>query len=114
MLIILSSLWAYVTSLDAIEYGSASKSKHKQPICVSCSYQVPQASTTWGKNIPNSAAGWVRALIRPRGMAEGSAAREGHVDQLTEQKVSTAARACLQVFKPAVRLLTDSRCKAIT
>ena len=39
-------------------------------------------------------------------MAEGSAAREDHVDQLTEQKVSTAACACLQI-KPAVRLLTD-------
>ena len=66
-----------------------------------------------GNNVPEPAAGWVRALIRPRGMAEGSAAREGHVDELKEQKVSTAARACLQVFKPAVRLLPDSRCKAM-
>ena len=64
-------------------------------------------------DIPDPAAGWVRALIRPRGMAEGSAAREGRVDQLTEQKVSTAARACLQVFNPAVCLLTDSKCKAM-
>ena len=48
-----------------------------------------------GKDIPDTAAGWVRALIKPRGMAEGSAAREGCVDQLMEQKVSTAARACL-------------------
>ena len=60
-----------------------------------------------GMNIPDTAVGWVRALIRPRGMAEGSAAREGHVDQLTEQKVRTTARACLQMVDPAVRLLTD-------